>query len=72
MFRTVIARGFGVVWFAPSTTGRMPVGPVAGETPATPIKGEEPVGLARLSTFAYKKAGFPGKRGVGLHYTSVS
>ena len=26
----------------------------------------------RLSTFAYKKAGFPGKRGVGLHYTSVS
>ena len=28
--------------------------------------------LARLSTFAYKKAGFPGKRGVGLHYTSVS
>ena len=28
--------------------------------------------LARLSTFAYKKAEFPGKRVVGLHYTFVS
>ena len=27
--------------------------------------------LARLSTFAPKKAEFPKKRGVGLHYTSV-
>ena len=28
-------------------------------------------GVARLSTFAPKKAEFPKKRGVGLHYTSV-
>ena len=40
MFRTVIARGFWVVF----TTGGTPVVPVAGETPATPIKGDMPGG----------------------------
>ena len=43
MFRTVIARGFGVVCFVPFPTGGTPVVPVAGETPATPIMGEAPV-----------------------------
>ena len=36
------------------------------------ISGEESESiLTRLSTFASKKAEFPKKRGVGLHYTSV-
>ena len=44
MFRTVIARGFGVVCFVPFPTGGTPVVPVAGETPATPIMGKIPFG----------------------------